>query len=356
MAADGLVVFGALTAAGQDNGGQPAFAKLTVLSVGVAYNDAAGAPTYEVITALGASLGNFDGKGIPAFAVATAFGFSPPVNNPSFLAETATAIGLVGVLGAGQASFSILSAVAAGTSVRDGQGIPVFQAAFAGGQGYVATFGKASVVFPRMRAAAAGFGGSVAAGSASLSLVLVAGTGGPLPVGKGVVVVPMLAAYGAGDSAISATFQTWATNTRFNYVTQYLSYPYNSYARYNGTYLGAGPTGLFALDGADDAGTPIAWDFKTGQLDDKKPGLKRLVELLLGVRYDNPVTVTVWKNESESNAYALPNLRKSVLQQVRVKTGRGMRSRYYKVELSGTGNFELDSMQATMPETSRRIG
>jgi hypothetical protein len=169
--------------------------------------------------------------------------------------------------------------------------------------------------------------------------------------------MPRPVAYALGDAAVTSALRAWVMNTRSNDTTEYTNYPFNSYAKFNNAYLGAGPSGIFVLSGPDDAGTATSWLVRTGQHDDKKPYLKRLVELLLGVRYDGTVRVRVLKDDSVGYDYVLPALRSVDLQQVRVKTGKGLRSRYFQIELSGSGaHFELDSLQATMPVTTRRVG
>jgi hypothetical protein len=108
------------------------------------------------------------------------------------------------------------------------------------------------------------------------------------------------------------------------------------------------------MQGADSDG--VDWALATGAMDDDKPELKRLVNVLMGLRYDNPVRVTVTKDADISYEYSFDNYRPGLLHQARVPIGKGMRSRYYKVGLVGTGRFELDSMQVDMPRTSRRVG
>jgi hypothetical protein len=197
-----------------------------------------------------------------------------------------------------------------------------------------------------------------ARGSAVLQALIASGNAGLLATGaaSGVILVPRMRAYAQGDQELGLTLDSFAMNMRNNAVTRFPAYGMNSLARYNGAYLGAGPNGLFLLEGGDTT-DDVGWDIRTGQLDDKTPELKRLTEVLLGCRYDGPVRLRVWKDDVTFYDYSLPNLRPDTLQQVRVKAGKGTRSRYFKVELLGFGSrFELDSLQATMPKVTRRIG
>lgn len=156
------------------------------------------------------------------------------------------------------------------------------------------------------------------------------------------------------EAAITSTLNTWAMNTRTRGLTRYPSYPANSFARYNGTYLAAGPSGLLDMQGADSDG--VAWEYEVGDHDEQTQRLKRCSSVLFDLFYENPVTVTVKKDGNTSFAYPLPNYRPSVLHQVRVVPGKGLRGRHFQVGAKGTGRFEVHSMIVTMPNTSRRIG
>ena len=93
-------------------------------------------------------------------------------------------------------------------------------------------------------------------------------------------------------------------------------------------------------------------------MDNKDPGLKRIPEILLGLRASGPVRVRVWKDDDVFYDYMLPPVNLGTLHQHRVTPGRGMRSKYYAVELQGVAGskVELDSMQVSMTKTTRRLG
>jgi hypothetical protein len=93
-------------------------------------------------------------------------------------------------------------------------------------------------------------------------------------------------------------------------------------------------------------------------LDDKNSMLKRLEEVLLAIRYDGPIRVRVWTDDNSFFDYNLSNYREDVLHQVRAKLGKGARSRFYRIELSGINNTaaEISSMQLPMIPLRRRVG
>lgn len=157
---------------------------------------------------------------------------------------------------------------------------------------------------------------------------------------------------------VPETYFVAAVNTRSKGVTEYTNFPFNSFAKVNGQWYAAGPGGLYLLGSADDDGTGIAWVLRTGQMDDKEPGLKRLPEVLLALRSNGPVKVRVYPDDNTFYDYVLPAVKKNTIHQHRVRPGKGMRSRYYSVELQGVGgsDLELDSMQVNMTKTGRRLG
>ncbi|MDO5691113.1 MAG: hypothetical protein Q4G70_01355 [Pseudomonadota bacterium] len=65
-------------------------------------------------------------------------------------------------------------------------------------------------------------------------------------------------------------------------TTHYTNYDFDSFARIGDHYYGCRHDGLYVLDGADDAGTPIGAAFGLGQLDFGNPQLKTVAHCYLG--------------------------------------------------------------------------
>lgn len=163
---------------------------------------------------------------------------------------------------------------------------------------------------------------------------------------------------GTFSATLAQTYRTFVFNTSNRAVTEYQNYRFNSYARIGGNYYGAGPDGFIKLDGTTDAGANINWSLRTGQLDDKDIKLKRLPEVVMGLRASGPIRVRVRPDDNTFTDYMLPAINTQTLRQQRVKCGKGVRGRYFAVELQGVNNatLELDSMQVNMTSTTRRIG
>jgi hypothetical protein len=296
--------------------------------------------------------------GAPRLRALLASGLGPFVSAPSLEEMTATGVALNGRVGAGSAVLRAL--VAQGVAQGEGlaNGTAVLRSAIATGTGIGLVEISGAPTLRAMRASGLSLGGQAAAGELVLARMTAAGVAEVTMPATGADQLPRMRAYGVAEAANDGTLRTWVMNTRTSAVSRYPSYPANSFARYNGTYLSAGPSGLYTTQGptSSDDGTDVVWGLRTGAMDDKRPNLKRLTELLFGVRYDYPIRVTVWKDEETEYEYALGSYNPGNLHQARVKPGKGLRSRYFKVGLSGKGRLELDSLQATMPDTTRRIG
>lgn len=163
---------------------------------------------------------------------------------------------------------------------------------------------------------------------------------------------------GYGSAVLSATYATRAMNTMNREVTEYQNHGFNSFACIGRDYYAAGPNGLYKFTETADDGTNISWSMRTGRMDDKEPRLKRIPEIVMSLRSSGPVRVRVWSDDNTYYDYTLPAVKTNTLHQHRVKPGKGMRSRYYAVELQGIfgSDIELDSMQVNMTPTSRRLG
>jgi len=238
------------------------------------------------------------------------------------------------------------------------RGTAVLQTLTADGDSAQQALSNGALTLARARVTATALNGGVAIGSAELRELTASGSSATAATATGAVTMYRPWATGLSEPTLAETYRTWVSNTGSGAVTEYTNFSFNSYAPVNGTYYAAGPGGLFQLTGNDDAGTDIAWVVRTGMMDGKSAYLKRLTEVLLAARFDAPVRLRVWTNENDYYDYTINNFTPDVLQQVRATLGRGMRSRYFRVELSGMdgASMELDSMQLPMTPLARRIG
>jgi len=269
--------------------------------------------------------------------------------------------------GPGAASFGPMVALGTGEHSPTAHGRGYFEAMTAEGTADVPFVGEGAAEFEPMFGA--GYGPNSGAGLfealTASGVAVAAGVGAasfePLVVeaNAGYASFMPLVAAGLGQEEESEVYDIKVVNLRTGAVTEFTNHRYNSFARIGTEYYAAGPAGLVRLSGTIDPNTTnIDWQIKTGQMDDKNPDLKRLPEVLLGLRSNERVVVTIHPNDVTSYDYNLPVVKKTTIHQHRVTPGKGMRSRYYAVGLRGKNNatLELDSMQVNFTKTTRRLG
>lgn len=360
MAQDGSALFEPLEAVAGAHGGTPSFEPMTgsgeTLFGGVASTgqSAAFAPATASGTATGASVATGDAS----FEEMTGEGSSPGYGEASFEAATADGTSLTGTAASGDATFQPLSASAAATAVGAATGDGQFQYPIVSGTAYADGTASAAVSFVRSTASAAAFAGSIA--QAAIDMLPVDGTASSYAPSVGEGYGDFLPAFAAGmsSSALGSTTRTWATNITTDALTEYRNFRFNSFAEFDGRYFAAGEDGVYELTGADDDGEAISWVVRSGFIDGKDPMLKRLDEILMSMRFDGDIRVRVWTDDNRVFSYTLNNYRPDVIHQVRVKLGRGLKSRFYRFELAGIGgsSAQISNVQLPFISTTRRVG
>lgn len=161
-----------------------------------------------------------------------------------------------------------------------------------------------------------------------------------------------------GEDAYTA----WVMTTETRAMRRYLNYPFNSFAVLDGHVYGAGPDGIYLLEGGDDAGVPIRSAVRTGLLDFGTRQLKRMDRAYLGYAADGTLCLRVI-NTSETGTkvactYQMVPTTAEAPREQRVQIGRGLQSVYWQFELrnDATGDdFELHDMTLLPMVLSRRV-
>jgi len=337
----------------ESNYGAGTFEELTAAGEGDAATAAAGSARLARLTAAGANEPYQVSSGDGVLARLTAQGWLVPDDRPALSVLAASGAAVAGSLAQGAPQLRRLRA--AGESLAEGvsHGATSVRPLTASGVVEVGYTIDGSGALRRLRAEGAALNGGVAEAAPSLEELVASGLSIQESIASGAAAFPILVAAGTSEVAVVGPTGTWVVNTRTGAVTRYAGYLANSFAVYNGRCLFASASGLYDTAGGDEA---VEWTLRTGATDDKRANLKRLTEVLLGLRYANPIDVGVWTDGLVKYTYRLEDVRPNALHQVRVHPGKGLRSRYYKVELKGTGRFEADSLQMTMPDTTRRVG
>jgi hypothetical protein len=148
-------------------------------------------------------------------------------------------------------------------------------------------------------------------------------------------------------------FTAWAMNTLTGGVTQYENYQFNSYAEFGNQYLGASSSGLYALDGDDDAGTDVVGTLRSGYSQFAGSKLAALDAAYIGVRGGGDFIFWLHTAAGESYEYTASA---DSMRTARVALGRGLRARYLAFELVSTGqDFDLDAVELMPLDLARRV-
>jgi hypothetical protein len=154
-----------------------------------------------------------------------------------------------------------------------------------------------------------------------------------------------------GDSST-----TWALNTRTGSLTEYTNFTFNSLVRMglSGiTYLGADSTGLYKLNGDDDAGVPIISDIIGGLVQFTGSHFTSFKTVYLGVRASGKFILKLMTGDGKKYVYAV---NAQPMKTTRVELGKGLRARYFSWELISTGqDFDLDGIEFLPIMSERRI-
>jgi hypothetical protein len=130
-------------------------------------------------------------------------------------------------------------------------------------------------------------------------------------------------------------------NIKNQALSSYPTFDFNHMATFNGKPIGINRTGIYELLGTNDNNVDIPWKIRSGKLDLKKNHLRQVwltgeeagvvtlaIETAEGVRYEYP----------ETSLYADEN-------ELRFKVGKGIKTRYFILELAGTDTALIDQIR-----------
>lgn len=116
-------------------------------------------------------------------------------------------------------------------------------------------------------------------------------------------------------------------------------------------------SGLYALDADTDAGVAISWSLDTGFSKLGNEYLKRLDYIDVLGRFENPPRLQVVSNRygtKREDVYVMPTQDLTAYRDGRIKIGRGIKSVFYSLGLTGTGPAEIESVQVDIFSLARR--
>jgi len=156
-----------------------------------------------------------------------------------------------------------------------------------------------------------------------------------------------------------AEYVAWVVNSENLALSRYSGYSFNSLAAFKTTYLGATDTGIYELEGADDAGTDIDARIRTGLMEFGSSRQKAMPSAYLGYTADGSLGLKVITTEGGTKTetwYKLTET-KGAPDTSRIKVGKGLKARYWGFELSNVdgSDFEVDHLHLYPVILTRRI-
>lgn len=153
--------------------------------------------------------------------------------------------------------------------------------------------------------------------------------------------------------------ETWVMNLGTQGTTNYTNYGFNSFALIGQRYYGAGPDGIFVLDGDTDAGEPIRANWSVGELDFGTALQKTISHAYVGMSAKGNLFMKVLVGEGdEARAYVYKTRSFSQsLKQQRIVCGQGLKANYATIEFYNEegADFEIDTVEFHVADLKRRI-
>ena len=207
--------------------------------------------------------------------------------------------------------------------------------------GATGVLGTVSMVLPVLRLTAAGYGQEIG------SVVL------QLPAMQLQVTGLVGTAAGAYGGPVTVAMQTETLS-----LSTYSNYPFNSFAKFNGLFLGAAPTGVFALAGATDNGAQIDALARVGISDFGTSHLKRIDRIYVGYRADGNLVLRVFTDEVTQRDYLLQSSQRAGVHGNHARLGKGLVARYWQFEVRNQngGDFSMDIIELKPTKLVRRVG
>jgi hypothetical protein len=227
--------------------------------------------------------------------------------------------------------------------------------------GTTGSVARTAMTLRSLALAVQGYSGTVGTASMSLPIMKLSISGELLITGSVALSLPMLVlqATGGNSAGVNAlTSTTIAMHTESNALTSYTNYKFNSFAAFNGVYLGANDNGIYALSGATDDGAVINAAAQVGLTDFGSSHLKRIDRCYVGYRTDGNMVLRVFTDETTSRDYLLTATGKTGLHGNHLRIGKGLAARYWQFEIlnQNGADFQLDMVELKPTVLRRRVG
>lgn len=226
--------------------------------------------------------------------------------------------------------------------------------------GTLGSVGRAQMTLPAFEMVATGTTQNY--GSADLLLPAIR----MVPSAQAWLTLPAFTLTAIGSAVVTATYEAYALNLNHTPVpgqqqqptdemTRYTDFPFTHIVRYQNSYFGVAAGGLYLLEGTTDDGAEINYAVQTAKTDFGTPEKKTVTYVYFGGRLGAAETVTLFAGDDTPVAYNYTTPRGAAIQNYRQAFGRGIKDRYYAIGVSGSKEFELDTLDLNVDQLTRRI-
>ena len=165
--------------------------------------------------------------------------------------------------------------------------------------------------------------------------------------GASFFVVPCLSVYVTLDDAFASTGigATYVYHPDHDAFTEYANFAFNSYARIGGNYFAASNSGLYRLEGDNDAGAQISAHILTGMLDFGGHMMSRTPRMYFDFSGDSGLAVSVYTSTDglrRTEAFTLSLPTAPVDRSACLPLGRGLPSHFWQYRVSNVTGGSLE--------------
>ena len=148
----------------------------------------------------------------------------------------------------------------------------------------------------------------------------------------------------------------WVLNTQSGGLTNYNNFGFTSIAFHSGVLYATSPEGVFKLNTDDDAGRNIAAHIKSGFDDFGTENKKRISDIFVGCT-GSDMECEVETFDKQAYTYPMEYRDVDTPYNNRIKTGRGLSSRWWRLTLRNTNgaDFQIHDVAVQLGTSKRRL-
>lgn len=185
------------------------------------------------------------------------------------------------------------------------------------------------------------------------------------------VLMPMFRLVASGHAVVAVEYEAYTMNLvgpvdldprsphspSGRELTRYTNFPFDQIVRHGDKYYGVSSTGLYLLGGDTDEGAPIPWAFRTATTDFGTIQRKTVVSAYVGGKVMPTATASIFAGEGGEITYSYPVPPSATNQNYRVRFGRGLKTRYFALEMSDAqgGDVRADSIDFEINTMTRAL-